>query len=95
MNKKDLLKGLTPEQIERVKSCKNQDELLKLAKEEGVELNEEQLKIVNGGMCTSTKGPTCPHCKSSNTVSNDRYGSKNWPSGEYEWYCKDCRKYFN
>ena len=93
--KQELFEGLTPEQVERVKACKNQEELLKLAKEEGVELNDEQLKVINGGMCTSTKGPVCPNCGSSNTVSNDRYGSKSWPSGGYEWYCKDCMKYFN
>ena len=39
--KQELLKGLTPEQIERVKACRNQEELLKLAKEEGVELTGE------------------------------------------------------
>ena len=31
--KKELLKGLTEEQIEKVKNCKSKDELLKLAKE--------------------------------------------------------------
>ena len=93
--KKELLVGLTPEQVEKAKACKNQEELLKLAKEEGVELNEEQLKVVNGGMCSSTtQGPTCPHCGSSHTKSNDRYGSS-WPSHEYQWYCEDCKKYFN
>ena len=93
--KKELLKGLNEEQIAKVKACKNSEELLALAKEEGIELSDEQLNAVSGGMCTSTKGPVCPHCKSGNTVSNDRYGSKSWPSGEYEWYCKDCMKYFN
>ena len=63
--KKDLLKGLTEEQIANVKACKNQEELLKLAKAEGVELNDEQLSAVNGGACSSEdkndkkdKGPT-------------------------------------
>ena len=93
--KKELLKGLTPEQIEKVRSCKDQQELLKLAREEGIELNDEQLEAVNGGMCTTTKGPSCPHCGSSKTISNSRYGSKSWPSGEYQWYCEDCKKYFN
>ena len=49
--KKELLKGLTKEQIEKVKKCKNQEELLALAKEEGVSLTEEQLAAISGGGC--------------------------------------------
>ena len=57
--KKELLKGLTGEQIAKAKECKNQEELLKLAKAEGVELNDEQLAAVNGGACSGEdeKGP--------------------------------------
>ena len=51
--KKELLKGLTDEQIAKVKACKNGEELLKLAKEEGIELSDEQLEAVNGGNCSS------------------------------------------
>ena len=47
--KKELLKGLTKEQIAKVKDCKNHDELLSLAKEEGIELTDEQLQVVSGG----------------------------------------------
>ena len=36
--KEELLKGLTEEQIAKVKACKNQEEILQLAKEEGIEL---------------------------------------------------------
>ena len=56
--KKELLNGLTEEQIAKVKACKNQEELLKLAKEEGVELTDEQLAAISGGSCTPTSGPT-------------------------------------
>ena len=63
--KKELFKGLTEEQIAKVKACKNNEDLLKLAKEEGVELNDEQLAAVNGGACSGEdkddkkdKGPT-------------------------------------
>ena len=62
--KKDLLKGLTEEQITKVKACKNQEELLALAKQEGIELTDEQLEAVNGGICTSTPDFTCPKCGS-------------------------------
>ena len=58
--KEELLKGLTDEQIAKVKACKNQEELLKLAKEEGVELTDEQLEAVSGGACTSST--KCPNC---------------------------------
>ena len=55
MSRSDLCKGLTDEQIAKVKSCKNHEELLMLAKEEGVELTDEQLLAVSGGgVCSST-----------------------------------------
>lgn len=47
--KKDLLKGLTEQQIAKVKACKNHEELLALAKEEGIELTDEQLNTISGG----------------------------------------------
>ena len=39
--KEELLKSFTQEQIDKARACKNQEELLALAKEEGVELTEE------------------------------------------------------
>ena len=58
--KEELFKGLSEEQIAKVKACKNQEELLKLAKEECVELTDEQLEAVSGGICTSST--KCPNC---------------------------------
>ena len=52
MKKEQLLKGLTKEQIAKVEACKSAEELLSLAKAEGIELTEEQLATVNGGVCT-------------------------------------------
>ena len=60
--KQDLLKGLSEEQIAKAKACKSQDELLKLAKEEGVELTSEQIEAVSGGGCFSSM--KCPNCGS-------------------------------
>lgn len=57
--KEELLKGLSQEQIAKVKACKSQEEMLKLAKEEGVELTDEQLEVVSGG---SICAPACPNC---------------------------------
>ena len=66
--KKDLLNGLTNEQIAKVQACKDREELLVLAKSEGIELTDEQLEAVNGGTCTEEK-ITCRKCKSTNVSS--------------------------
>ena len=52
--RQDLLKGLSEEQIEKIKACKTQEEILSLAKKEGVQLNEEQLAAVSGGCGSSS-----------------------------------------
>ena len=87
--KKELLKGLTPEQVARAKDCKNCDELLALAKQEGIELTDDQLEAVSGGCGTTTLEQklldemTCPECS-------------NWHCMEKVsdvWYrCKICQK---
>ena len=56
--KEELLKGLSEEQIAKLKECKNQEEMLVIAKQEGLELTDEQLEAVPGGGCVSTV--TCP-----------------------------------
>lgn len=74
--KKELLAGLTPEQIEKVRKCKTNEEFLALAKEEGIELNDEQLAAVNGGFCSDTTVTSnCPKCgkKVSKQVYNDSF----------------------
>ena len=60
--KQDLLKGLTDEQIARVKACKSHEELLALAKEEGMELTDEQLSTITGGCLFSSTDNNCPQC---------------------------------
>ncbi len=61
--KKELLKGLTEEQIAKASKCKNTEELIELAKKEGVTLSEEQLAAVSGGFCSDTTVyATCPKC---------------------------------
>ena len=65
----ELLKGLTKGQVAKAKACKSQEELLALAKEEGIELSDEQLEAVNGGFCDSSpKIYPCPVCKSKAAV---------------------------
>ena len=90
--KQELLKGLSEEQIKKVKACKNSDELLKVAKEEGIELNEEQLEAVNGGICNSTPDFKCPVCGSSKVTTTHNENSI------AEWYankCQDCGHRWN
>ena len=63
--KQELLKGLTEEQIAKVKACKNQEEILAIAKQEGIELTDEQLEAVSGGsFCASP----CPKCGTADNV---------------------------
>lgn len=51
--KEELLKGLSEEQIAKVKSCSSGEEIFAAAKEEGIELTDEQLAAVSGGGCSS------------------------------------------
>ena len=84
--RKELLKGLTDEQVKKVKACKSSQEILELAKSEGVELNEEQLAAVSGGMCsTDEKTAKCPKCGSTDLEFSHSPFS---PTGIY--ICKKC-----
>lgn len=79
--KKELLKGLTKEQIEKVKACKSQEEILDLARKEGIELTDEQLEAANGGFC-SVDETRCPNCGS-------KYVNR---LGVYDGWAYDCRE---
>lgn len=52
----DLLKGLSQEQIQKVNACKSPQEILELAKKEGVQLTDEQLEAISGGGCGGDGG---------------------------------------
>ena len=87
--KQDLLKGSSKEQVAKAKACKSTDEILALAKKEGVELSSEQLEAVNGGACSNTDHcPPCPSCGSTNVKS--KYSG----SRVTVFKCKDCGKEF-
>lgn len=49
----ELLKGLTQDQIDKVKACDDVNDLIQLAKDEGVDLSEEQLAAISGGACSA------------------------------------------
>ena len=50
-----LLTGLTEEQIASARECKSEEELLELARKEGVKLSDEQLAFVSGGGCMGSE----------------------------------------
>ena len=83
--REELFKGLSEEQIKKVEACKSSEEVLNLAKAEGIELTEEQLEAVSGGGCFVTI--KCKKCGSKNV---ERYTDVE--RGKYE--CKDCGNIF-
>ena len=83
--RRELLKGLSEEQIKKVKACKSSEEILNLAKAEGIELTDEQLEVVSGGGCLFTI--KCDKCGSKKV---ERYTSVE--RGKYE--CKECGNIF-
>lgn len=87
--RKELLKGLTDEQIRKVEACKNPAEILELAKAEGVELSEEQLEAVSGG-CGGGKeyepDVKCPICGSHKVNSYD------WMPDMKKYICQKCNE---
>ena len=93
--REDLLKGLTSEQISKVKACNNSEELLALAKAEGIELTDEQLNAISGGGACSVISDfvdkinpfDCPFCgyngkfdKDGNEITCPKCG-KTWREG--------------
>lgn len=86
--KEELLDGLTDEQIAKIKSCKTNAEALAYAKEEGIELTDEQLEAVSGGCITWSRPTPCPECKSTNT-------EWVWNKHPRHYHCNNCGKDFN
>ena len=64
---KELLEGLTEEHIAKIRACKDQKEILKVAKKKGIELGDEQLEAVRGG-CGKTEIPPRPNCGSTKVL---------------------------
>lgn len=83
--KKELLEGLTKEQIAKIEVCKNAEEILKIAKEEGIELTDEQLEAVSGG-CGFVDPTNCPKCNSTNFITADI----NMDGSRVKYFCNSC-----
>ena len=90
--KAELLKGLTEEQIAKVKACKSSEEVLALAKAEGIELTNEQLSAISGGGACSVISDIgdylntndCPKCGCNEyDVKND--GTRKCKKCGYKW----------
>ena len=69
------LDSITPEQRRKAAACKNGEELLALAKEEGVDLTDEQLDAIAGGLEKDWFGDyMCPKCgEEVNTYTDGTY----------------------
>ena len=94
--REELLKGLSEEQIAKAKSCKNFEELMKLANQEGVELSEEQLNFISGGgkdYCQTTPHPTCSQCGSKD-IDVDRQSTGVLFDYQFECHCRKCGHWF-
>ena len=91
MNKKDLFKNLTNEQLNKARACKNQEELLALAQQEGIELTDEQLEAVSGGCGQPIVIGPCPNCESTNI---DAEYDADLPNSRVGYYCtcRECGK---
>ena len=85
--RKDLLKGLTEEQIAKARTCKNAEELLALARKDNVELSDEQLEAITGGAgCSTPSCGWCPKCHSTNI----RKEKKDIFGAACSCKCRDC-----
>ena len=88
--RKELLEGLTEEQVKKVENCESTEEVLALAKEEGVTLTDEQLEAVSGG-CGSE--PTTK-CKSCGAKDGQKMVSGGDAFGRHRYRCTKCGEYY-
>ena len=91
--RKELLKGLSEEQIKKIEACKDSEEILNLAKAEGIELTDEQLEAVSGGGCLggTTKCPECGSKDVKETVEEyDTPGSGGGSTTVWKYKCRKC-----
>ena len=89
--RKELLQGLSEEQIKKVEACKSPEEILNLAKAEGVELTDEQLEAVSGGGCLGLS-VKCIECGSKDVkVTQEEYDLPGgFKTNVTKYKCKKC-----
>ncbi len=81
-NVDDYIKDLSPELQDKARACRNMDELMDLAGEEGVELSDEALSKVAGGCGSSS---TCNHSGQEGHVMNAEKAGAGGAMGETKW----------
>ena len=90
--RKELLKGLSEEQIKKVEACKSSEEVINLAKAEGMELTDEQLEAVSGGGCLGLS-VKCSECGSKDVKETvEEYDTPGSGGGSYTVRKSRCRK---
>ena len=77
--------NLSPELQDKAMACETPEELFALAKEEGIELADEDLERINGGW--GGKPDRCRRCGSTNVTLYPGYQS-------YSVKCNDCGMYW-
>jgi len=93
MNMKDFFEGLSPEQMERFKTCEDNASIVAFAKEEKLALPEEFLDRIAGGASSTDQSvfiegvTVCPGCGCTD-VSHFRLAD---PEGAV---CDICGEYF-
>ena len=88
--KKELLKGLTDEQIEKASRCHSEAELIALAEKEGVELTSEQLAAVSGGFCGPRQAYRVAACPQCGEQTQGEFLETTPGDGHYHFICKHC-----
>ena len=76
--------------VKKVEACKSSEEILALAKAEGVTLNDEQLEAVSGGGCVEPSKPKCPSCG----AKEDQELRRTDALGRAEYKCHKCGNYY-
>ncbi len=77
---------MTPEQLEEVKSLQTPEEMFAYAKDNGIDLTEEEMDSISGGDWFLSA--RCPKCKSKNVVITSQ------ALKHIRGFCKDCRYRF-
>lgn len=87
----ELLKGLTEEQKKKVVQCNSTEEVLEYVKSEGIELTDEQLEAVNGGLCFQQEVVACPRCGASEEfLKQINYEKEYFDKSAYYYECTEC-----
>lgn len=88
MSLDDYIKKLAPELQEKVRACGSAEDLLALAKEEGIPLSDAALEAIAGGDDPNLENCvqlTCPKCGSHDISENILHAAFHCNACGYEW----------